>query len=243
MINPRSIRLAALLVLVGDVVSTLIVRYLHPQGGETIEATFTNDAASKQWVAIHLAQFLGMAMLLAGVLAFFLSLDVSSRISRWLGFFGSTAGFLSLALAAVLFAVDGVANKIAVDTWAAAAPSDKPTRLAVAEALRWIEIGTTSYLDIMIGLALIFLALIIMLTAKVPRPVGYLLAVSGLGFMIVGWLVATHGFTSSNTLPISVGYGVLFISMTWALIHSWRVEKQTALKPPDPTEEHLTRHG
>jgi hypothetical protein len=114
MINPRSIRLAALLVLLGDVVSTVIVRYIHPQGGETIEATF-NDAASKQWVAIHLAQFLGMAMLLAGVLAFFLSLDVSSPISRWLGFFGSTAGFLSLALAAVVFAVDGVANKIAVD--------------------------------------------------------------------------------------------------------------------------------
>jgi hypothetical protein len=120
MINPRSIRLAALLVLVGDVVSTVIVRYIHTQGGETIEATFMNDAASKQWVAIHLAQFLGMAMLLAGVLAFFLSLDAPTRTSRWLGYFGSITGFLSRALAAIVFTVDGVANKIAVDAWAAA---------------------------------------------------------------------------------------------------------------------------
>ena len=71
MINTKSFRLAPVLVLIGEVVSTVIVLYIHPGGGETIEATFMNYAASRYWVAIHLAQFCGTAILLAGVLAFF----------------------------------------------------------------------------------------------------------------------------------------------------------------------------
>jgi hypothetical protein len=134
--------------------------------------------------------------------------------------------------------------RILTAAWAAAPPPDKPTRLAVAEALRWIEIGTTSYLDMMLGLALILLAMIIVLTATVPRPVGYLLAVSGLGFMIVGWLVATHGFTSDNTLPISVGYGFLVIAMIWVLVHSWRIKRSTTVESVvGASKGHFTRYG
>ena len=120
MINTKSFRLAPVLVLIGEVVSTVIVLYIHPGGGETIEATFMNYAASRYWVAIHLAQFCGTAILLAGVLTFFHILKVLDGVPHWLGFFGSIAALLGLALAGVVFAVDGVANKSAVDAWATA---------------------------------------------------------------------------------------------------------------------------
>ena len=222
MINLNSYRFAAVLVLIGEVLVTVIVLYVHPAGGDTIEATFRNDAASRYWVAIHLAQFLGMAVLLAGVLAFFFSLKVSAGVRGWIAFFGSVATSLGLALTGVVFAIDGVANKSAVDAWAAAPPAEQPTRLAVAEALRWIEIGAASYLDITLGLALVLLGVIIASTAYVPRLIGYLLVVSGIAFMIVGWLVAARGFTSMGTVPIDVGYGFLFISMIWVLVHGLR---------------------
>jgi hypothetical protein len=224
MINTKSFRLAAVLVLIGEGVSTLIVLYIHPGGGETIEATFMNYAASKYWVVIHLAQFCGTAILLAGVLAFFHILKVLDGVPHWLGFFGSIAALVGLALAGVVFAVDGVANKNAVDAWATAPHAEQPTRLAIAEALRWIEIGTTSYLDIMLGLAIILLAAIVALTAKLPRSIGFLMALSGLGFIVVGWLVGTRGFTASNTVPIDAGYGFLFLAMILVLIHSWRAK-------------------
>ena len=127
MINTKSFRLAAVLVLIGEVVSTVIVLYIHPGGGETIEATFMNYAASRYWVAIHLAQFCGTAILLAGVLTFFHILKVLDGVPHWLGFFGSIAALLGLALAGVVFAVDGVANKSAVDAWATAPePTSQP---------------------------------------------------------------------------------------------------------------------
>ena len=102
--------------------------------------------------------------------------------------------------------------------------ADQPTRLDIAEALRWIEIGTTSYLDIMLGLAVVLFAAIVVLTAKLPPSIGFLMAPSGLGFIAVGWLVGTRGFTASNTVPIDTGYGFLFLAMILVLIHSWRPE-------------------
>ena len=151
MINTKSFRLAAVLVLIGEVVSTVIVLYIHPGGGETIEATFMNYAASRYWVAIHLAQFCGTAILLAGVLAFFQILRVSDGVPHWLGFFGSIAALLGLALAGVVFAIDGVANKSAHNQ--------------------------LSRHDV--GLAVILFAAIVVVTAKLPGPIGFLVAISG----------------------------------------------------------------
>jgi hypothetical protein len=146
---------------------------------------------------------------------------------------------LALALAGVVFAVDGVANKSAVDAWVAAPPPEQLARLAVAEALRWVEIGTTSYLDIMLGIALILLAATIVATARLPRLIGYLIALSGIGFIIVGWIVGVHGFTSNQTLPISGGYGFLFLAMILVLIHSWRA-KSPPHRRNGPTVEELS---
>ena len=115
MINPKTPRLAAVLVLIGEVLVTVIVRYIHPGGGDTIEATLRSFAASKYWVGIHLAQFFGMATLLAGVLVLFETVKVSAGAARWLGFLGSVATLLALSLAGMVFAVDGVANKSAAE--------------------------------------------------------------------------------------------------------------------------------
>jgi hypothetical protein len=76
----------------------------------------------------------------------------------------------------------------------------------------------------MLGLAVILYAAIIVLAAKLPGPSVFLVALSGLGFIVVGWLVGTRGFTASNTVPIDAGYGFLFLAMILVLIHSWRAE-------------------
>jgi hypothetical protein len=75
------------------------------------------------------------------------------------GFFGAISAGVTLALAGVLYAVDGVANKKAVDAWASAPAAEKATRFATAEALRWLETGTASYQNLMFGLALVLFAI------------------------------------------------------------------------------------
>lgn len=58
---------------------------------------------------------------------------------------------------AALQAVDGVTLKQAVDAWAAASGTEKATRCADAEAVRWAEWGLQSYFRLLLGAAFLLL--------------------------------------------------------------------------------------
>jgi hypothetical protein len=224
MADRNALRLAATLVATGAVLVTIIVKFLHPGGGATEEATLANFAASGDWTAIHLGQFVGMALILTGLLVLFLALNVSDGSARWVGFFGAVAAGVGLALAGGVFALDGVANKHAAVALASAPAADKAARFASAEALRWLEWGLTSYLDFMVGVALVLLATVIVWTARVPRPIGYVMGVSGLAYLVQGWVIGTSGFTSATALPTAAGYILLFAAMIWLLVVAWRMK-------------------
>ena len=221
MANHKLLRLSAMLLFIGIVLSD-VLQYLHPGGGPTHEATFANYAGSSDWAAIHLGQFVGEAILLAGLLVLFFALNLSEGTPRWLGFFGAISTGVALALAGVLFAVDGVALKQAVDAWVSAPTAEQAARFASAEAIRWLEWGTNSYWNFMQGLALVLFAIVIVWTARVPRAIGYLMGLSGLAFIVVSWLVGTEGFTSADTVPNYAGYTFLFVLTIWLLIVAWR---------------------
>jgi hypothetical protein len=218
------LRLSAALLVLGEVLFG-VAQVPHPGGGPTIESTFAGYAASGDWFAIHLGQFVGMAVLLAGLLVLYFALDVPEGPPRWAGFFGAVAAGLTLALAGVLYAVDGVALKQAVDAWASAPPAEQATRLAAAEAIRWLELGTDSYQLFAWGLAQVLFATAMVWTASVPRPVGYLMGVSGLAWLVRGWLTGTLGFTAANTVPTNVGFFALLAASVWLLVVGWRMQE------------------
>jgi uncharacterized membrane protein HdeD (DUF308 family) len=220
MVDRTLLRLSASLLLIGVLVS-VVADMLHPPGANDYRAAFTAYANSSMWTAVHLAQFVGMALILAGLLLLFFALGLSEGIPHWLGFFGAVSAGVALALAGVAYAVDGVALKQAVDAWASASAAEKATRFADADTLRWLEIGTSSYLAFMMGLALVLLGIAIVWTARVPRPIGILMGLSGLAYFVQGWLFGTTGFTSATTLPTNAAYTLLFVSMVWLLIVAW----------------------
>lgn len=236
MANRNALRLAASLVLIGDLVFIILVQYVHPGGGNTEAATFAINAASANWTAIHLSEFVAMAVLLAGLLVLFVALNVAEGTPRWLGFFGAMAAGVALVLTAVLSALDGVANKQAEAAWVSAPSGDKAARFASAEALRWLEWGLSSYHSFLLGFALVLFALVIVWTARVPRPIGCLMGVSGLALLVVGWLIGTRGFTSANTLPSAVGYLGLFAAMIWLLVAAWRMKQEPEPVPGAPAQ-------
>ena len=225
MVNHKLLRLSSTLVLVGVVLVTIIVEFLHPGGGTTYAGTLAVWATSWDWTAIHLAQFVGMVGIETGLLVLYFALGLVQGLvqgaSRWLGFFGALAAGVAIALAAVTFAVDGVANKMAANAWASAPAAEQATRFASAQALRWLEIGTSSYLDFLLGLALLLFALVIVPVARVPRPIGYLMALSGLAFFVQGWMIGTTGFSSATFLPTTAGYVLLGAAMIWLYIVAW----------------------
>ena len=62
MVNHKLLRLSATLLFIGFVLSD-VLQFPHPAGGPTYEATFTNYAASGDWAAIHLGQFVGLSLI------------------------------------------------------------------------------------------------------------------------------------------------------------------------------------
>ena len=81
-------------------------------------------------------------------------------ILTWIGL---TLSIMTASAFAVLQAVDGIGNKLTVDSWIAAPSDEKAITSGVAEGIRFIEIGTNSYFLILQGtVAVIFGIAIIM---------------------------------------------------------------------------------
>jgi hypothetical protein len=230
MANHKLLRLSATLVFIGLLVFE-VASLLHPPGANDHQAAFTAYANSSSWAAIHLSQFVCMAVLLAGLLVLFFALSVSEGTPHWLGFFGAIAAGVTLALTGVVFAVDGVALKQAVDAWVSAPAAEQAARFASAEAIRWLEWGVRSYQDFMFGLALVLFAIVIVWTARVPRAIGYLMGLSGLTYLVLGWVFGTGGFAPIGEAPSDAAQFFLLVSSIWLLIVAWRRKESVQTAP------------
>ena len=132
--------------------------------------------------------------------------------------------------------MDGVANKHAVDAWVNAPEAEKATRFASAETMRWLEWGTSSYQTFMFALALILLATVIVGTARVPRPIGYLMGLAAIPSLAQSLVLGTEGFSVTllaGSLSF-VGLPLMLAWSIWLLIVAWR------MKEPDQPGERPT---
>jgi Domain of unknown function (DUF4386) len=233
MVDRKSLRLSATLLLIGSLVS-IVEAGLQPRQANPNNhlAKFAEIAHSADWTIVQLLEFVGVAVFLVGLLVLFFALGKTSGTPRWLGLFGAIAAGVALALYGVLQAVDGVALKQAVDAWASAPAAEQATHFASAEAIRWLEWGTHSYQNFMFGLAVVLLALVIVWTARVPRPIGYLMGLSGLAIIVQGWVVGTEGFSVPSLMIPTILGDILWLAWSiWLLIVAWRMKESVQAAP------------
>ena len=226
-----SLRLSATLLLVGQLLYIVVTQF-HAAGDANNHSTvFAEYAGSGIWTAVHLGQFAGMAIFLAGLLALFFALDVQTGTARWAGRFGAASAVATLALYGVLQAVDGVALKQAVNAWASAPDAEKAARFASAEAIRWLEWGVRSYQNVALGLALLLFAAAVMRTAWLPRPLAHLMGLSGLTYLVQGWVVGSAGFSQTETIAIVLAFVLDVAWMIWLVVVAWRIQDSQAPSP------------
>jgi hypothetical protein len=224
-----SLRLSATLLLVGQLLY-IVVTQLHADGdANNHPAVFAEYAGSGIWTAVHLGQFAGMAILLAGLLALYFALDVQAGTARWAARFGAASAVATLALYGALQAVDGVALKQAVNAWASAPDAEKAARFASTEAIRWLEWGMRSYQNFALGVALLLFAAAVVRTAWVPRPIAYLMGLSGLTYLVQGWVVGSQGFSRTETIAIVLAFVLDLAWMIWLVVVAWRMQDSEAL--------------
>src|SRR5438552_4691829 len=226
MTDRKLLRLAAMLLFIGVLLSA-VAGIFHParEKANNHMAVFAEYASSGNWTAIHLGQFAGMAVIIAGLLVLFFALNIHSGAPAWAVRFGAVSAVVALALYGVLQAVDGVALKQAVDAWAKAPEAEKAARFASAEVIRWLEWGTRSYQSFMFGLALVLFATMIVGTTRIPRLIGYLMGLSGLTYLVQSWILGSEGFSATNTVPQLLAYLLVFAWSIWLLILAWRMKE------------------
>jgi hypothetical protein len=124
MADLKLLRVSATLLVVGSLVWVL-VGVLHPGGdANNHPVEFFKYANSSIWITVHLGQFTGLAILIAGLVVLFFALEVISDAAGMANRFALVSAPVALGLYGVLQPVDGVALKEAVDAWASA-PADE----------------------------------------------------------------------------------------------------------------------
>jgi hypothetical protein len=63
------------------------------------------------------------------------------------------------------------------------------------------------------------------MTARIPRPVGYLMGLSGLAYLAQGWVIGSEGFSNSNTVPTLLGILSVLAWSIWLLVSAWRMQE------------------
>jgi hypothetical protein len=126
-----------------------------------------------------------------------------------------------------------VALKQAVNAWTSAPDAEKAARFASAEAVRWIEWGMRSYQAYTLGLALLLFAVAVMRTAWIPRPIAYLIGLSGLTYLVQGWVVGSEGFSPLMSNAIVLAEVLDVVWMSWLVVVAWRMQHSEPRRPAD----------
>ena len=230
-IDRQSLRLAAILVFAGELLF-ILVGIFHPsrEPANNHPAVFAEYANSAPWTAVHLGQFVGIAVIIAGLLVLYFALNVHSGMLGWVGRFGTVSAVVALALYVVLQAVDGVALKQTVDAWVGAPDAEKAVRFASAETIRWLEWGVRSYHSFLLGLAFVLFATVIVATARIARAIGCLMGLSGLSYIVQGWVLGSEGFSAANTVPTLLGMLLVLVWSIWLVFVAWRMKESPELR-------------
>ena len=237
----RSIlRMGSIAFLAGMVIF-LVSTILHPGREDPTNhpLVFAEYAEDELWVASHIGQFAGgMLAFAGGFIALFRLLSRSeSGITSALAWMGLAATIAAGSALAVLQAVDGIALKIAVDTWYAIAPSpsaddggEKAIAFRVAEGIRWTEIAANSFFRILQGsVGIIFgVAIAVSATPTLSRWIGALGVFAGVATIILGVRVAYVGFATVGSIEDTVSTWTYLAWVVILGIFMWR--KTTAKK-------------
>jgi hypothetical protein len=228
-VRPVAPRTGALLLALG-VVTSIIGNSLHPSREDPMDnpRVFQEYAQSDGWITAHLGQFAGYLFAFAGLVVLsqlLLGERARAAVAAHLGFAAATA---SVAVAAVLQAVDGIALKALVDHWAQAAGPQQAVAFGAAESVRWLEIGINSLFRLLQGTTLVVVGLALVLSDRFPRWLGWLGIICGLALVLRGIAVAFVGFDLSNpaylatSVVTSLPVTLLNVWMAAVAIFMWR---------------------
>jgi hypothetical protein len=207
------LRIGSIAFLAGVVIA-IVSTAIHPSTEDPSNhpLVFTKYASNDSWIAVHIGQFAGVIMVFGGgfVALSRLLVQSESSMASILAWIGLAFAIMTASAIAVLQAVDGIALKMAVDSWVAAPSEDKAIVFRVAEGIRFIEYGTNSIFRILQGLVAIMFGVAIVKSKLLSKWIGGIGVVIGAITIYAGIEVAYLGFGGLTTI-IGISMIIYFI--------------------------------
>jgi uncharacterized membrane protein len=223
------LRIGSILFIAGMVIAIVSTAF-HPSTEDPSNhlLVFAEYASNDSWIAIHISQFTGVIMVFAGgfVALYHLFVQLESSTASILAWVGLALAIMTASAFAVLQAVDGIAQKRAVDSWAAAPPEEKAVTFGVAEGIRYIEYGTNSIFRILQGTVAVIFGVAIVKSKILSKWVGEAGVAIGVVTVYAGLEVAYLGFGGLTTI-IGISMIIYFI---WAGILGGLMWKKSMYK-------------
>jgi Domain of unknown function (DUF4386) len=208
-------RIGSILFIAGMVI-TIVSTVIHASTEDPSNhpLVFTIYASDDSWIAVHIGQLLGAIMVFGGGFVVLYRLVVQSEsessITSVLAWIGLALTIMTASAVAVLQAVDGIAQKKAVDSYVAAPPEEKSITFKVAEGIRFIEYGTNSIFRIFQGLVAVIFGVAIVKSKILNKWIGVAGVIMGAVTIYAGLEVAYLGFGGLTTI-IGISWIVYFI--------------------------------
>jgi hypothetical protein len=225
-------RIGAIALPLGIILFVVATAIFHPSG-EVMNnlVIFMVYAQDDSWIAVHFVQWFAALLIVGGLVALYYSITIKPEANAAVARFGLVAAVLTGASLTMLQAVDGVALKWAVDTWASAPADQEVAAFAVAEGVRWTEYALQGYSNILLGLTLILYGLAIALGTVYPRWLGWIAVGSGVAWIVHGLMVPYIGLFDS--IPRLVGLVLMALWVFIMAVLMWRNSSRGRIARPE----------
>ena len=195
------LRIGSIAFLAGVIIA-VVSTAIHPSTENPFDhpLVFAEYARHDSWIAVHIGQLAGVIMVFAGgfVALYRLLVQSESSTASILSWIGLALAIMTASAIAILQAVDGIALKMAVDSWVAAPSEEKAVTFGIAEGIRFIEYGTNSIFRILQGLVAIVFGVAIVKSKLLNRWIGGAGVIIGAATIYAGIEVAYFAFGYDN---------------------------------------------
>jgi hypothetical protein len=221
--------------LAGLVIALVSTLGFHPTGtGEELMNNpfiFGVYAEDPLWIASHIGQFAGILLIFAGgfVALHRLLVKSESATASALSWFGLVTAIITAATFTILQAVDGIALKIASDTWYAIPPSEEERKtiyLGVAEGIRWNEWGLQAYYRMLWGAVSLIFGVAIIKSTVLKKWIGAVGIAAGVVTIASGVVMAYVGFSSARDLVADLSTFIFYPWLVILGIFMWRKTRE-----------------
>jgi len=218
LVNGSLLSVGLVAAVVGIVVE-VAMGFLHPSHAQpnNSAAAFEEYSHSQDWTYVHIGQFAGTLLVVIALVAIARTLSGQPAVAGAMAVVGTVTAVLVGAVFAVQMAVDGVALKGTVDTWAhASTATDRSAAFLVADGVRWVEKALSSFFHLLNGTTLLALGLSVLLGQMTRRWLGWVGVVAGIGFLVGGIITSRTGFSpdASRVLTSALLLSAVFLIAT-----------------------------